>query len=177
MGLLKAILGLFSRGSTEAPTPSTPASSFEFDLVAAYTDDKGSGYHVRRNSDQKILTWRGLPKSMTTFRAAGISFYRSKDPYIDPGVLLRLVPEPKNKYDKNAVKIVDVYEVQVGHVPAEKAVAVGDKLRAGQIQYVISVWSKEWDLKLVEVRVLLVDKGVSLGVPTFTRRHIEKHSS
>ncbi len=175
MGILKAIFGLFSeKTGSEAPKPLS--SSFEFELVSAFTSDKGSGYYVRRNSDQKILTWRGLPKSMTTFRAAGISFYRSKDPYIDPGVLLRLVPEPKNKHDKNAVKIVDVYDMKIGYVPAEKALAVGEGLRTDRYQYCISVWSKEWDEKLVEVRVLLVDKGVSLGLPTFTRRQIEKHS-
>lgn len=175
MGILKSILAFLSRDISGKVAVQTPAL-FDYELVSAYEPDKGGGYYVRRNSDQKILSWRGLPKGLESFGVTGISFYRGKDPYVDPGVPVRLIREPKNKHDRNAVAVIDVYDVQAGYVPATRALEIGARLQAEQYEYFISVWTREWDDKLVDIRVLLVGKGASLGVPALTNRLIKKHS-
>jgi hypothetical protein len=58
-----------------------------------------------------------------------------------PGRPLRLVPEPDNPHDPNAIAVRDAEDRQrVGFVPAEVAEDIGRRLAAGRIAAVHSVW-------------------------------------
>ena len=49
-----------------------------------------------------------------------------------PGEPVKLVPEPKNPVDPNAVAVFSVRGVQIGYLTAERAPWIGGMLRAGR---------------------------------------------
>lgn len=49
-----------------------------------------------------------------------------------PGEVLTLCPEPTNKYDKNAVRVLDG-EIELGYVPSLDSPAVAKALAAGKV--------------------------------------------
>lgn len=49
-----------------------------------------------------------------------------------PGDVVRLVPEPRNKYDPRAVAVVSERGVQLGYLGAERCGWIGGRLAAGE---------------------------------------------
>jgi len=92
---------------------------------------------------------------------------------VSPGFPFQLVLEPKNKHDANAVAIFDQYNNKAGYVPAEKAERIGINIKNDQYEYCLSVWQKLGENGPVQVRALLVDRGISLGIPRATRKFID----
>lgn len=78
-------------------------------------------------------------------RVAGASHRPAalQGPECSPGQDLRLVPEPTNLHDPDAVGIWDAgLRTQLGYVPRARAAEVGRRLAAGEIATVKSIW--EW---------------------------------
>lgn len=48
-----------------------------------------------------------------------------------PGEPVELRPEPKNKHDRHAIAVFSTRGVQIGYLSAERAPAIGAKIRAG----------------------------------------------
>lgn len=48
-----------------------------------------------------------------------------------PGEPVELRPEPKNKHDAHAIAVFSARGVQIGYLSAERAPAIGAKIRAG----------------------------------------------
>lgn len=49
-----------------------------------------------------------------------------------PGKPIELVPEPKNKVDRNAIAVFSVRRVQIGYLTADRAPWIGGMLRTGR---------------------------------------------
>lgn len=76
-------------------------------------------------------------------RVAGAAFrpHALQSRAFDPGRPLRLLPEPHNLHDSNAIGIWDEHlNLQAGYVPADLAPAVGRMLRARTLKTAISLW-------------------------------------
>jgi hypothetical protein len=76
-------------------------------------------------------------------RVAGTSFrpHALQHEDFDPGRPLRLLPEPHNTHDPNAIGVWDRrLERQAGYIPAELAAEVGRMLRDGQVKVAMSLW-------------------------------------
>lgn len=73
------------------------------------------------------------------FPARGVSFIDNFDEIIldiEPGDLIVLEPEPENKYDNYAVKLIhDITEEYIGHLPAEHCKDFYKELEAGRRWY------------------------------------------
>jgi HIRAN domain len=118
-------------------------------------DRRGAGYHLRdaatgaivRNDDPRI---RVVPVAGVSFRPDAVA-----DPSFDPGARLRLVPEPGNEHDPNAVGVWnDDQSLQAGYVPRDVAPTLsGDEVA-------VSLWRAGEGL-----RVLLAPAGSWVGRP------------
>lgn len=53
----------------------------------------------------------------------GIRYYRGT---VNNNEMVSLVREPRNPYDRNAVRVDNVYGIQVGHIKKELALALAD---------------------------------------------------
>lgn len=106
------------------------------------------------------------PVKQITFYAAGVQFrkdWRDKLATISAEEELQLIPEPTNKYDKNAIQLLSSTDVFLGYVPAKGGSAarnlwVLDRLFEGQN---LKVTAKEinteldpWQALLVEVKIV-----------------------
>jgi hypothetical protein len=115
----------------------------------------GSGFHLRDAETEEPVRWED-PR-IRVVPAAGVS-YRPEalaDVSFDPGRRLRLVAEPENPHDPNAVAIWnEAGTVQVGYVPAEVAPELSGDEQA------VSLWRVEGGL-----RVLLAPPDAWIGTP------------
>jgi hypothetical protein len=50
----------------------------------------------------------------------------------NPGEPVRLVPEPRNKFDPSAVAVFSARELQIGYVSAERCAWIGSKINQGE---------------------------------------------
>ena len=76
-------------------------------------------------------------------RVAGAVFHPHalQDSGFDPGRPLRLLPEPHNRHDPDAIGIWDEQlRLQAGYVPAEMAPGIGRMLREGRLKTSMSLW-------------------------------------
>ena len=77
-----------------------------------------------------------LPDSRAIYcRVAGIRYHPEavRDRRLAPGSGLKLIPEPDNAYDANAVGVWDEGgHIQAGHVPAELSAEVAGRIRSGE---------------------------------------------
>jgi hypothetical protein len=76
-------------------------------------------------------------------RVAGAAYrpHALQDPAFAPGRAVRLLPEPRNMHDPNAIGIWDeALRLRAGYVPAELAPEVGRMLREGNVRRAMSVW-------------------------------------
>lgn len=146
--------------------PSEQAGREEEDYVLEWFEaEAGRGYVVKRASDGQRLRWQTLPRSkgMEAVRVAGVSHRADalqKDAFA-PGSELKLVREPDNPHDENAVAVFDAEERhQVGYVPAEEAPRIARRLDAGEDLRCFSMFEVLDGGERVALRVLLVDEGV-----------------
>ena len=96
----------------------------------------GSGYR---------LPEREPPDGAYRAKVAGVSHRRDELQLasFEPGCELKLVPEPDNPHDPDAVGVWDAAgEHQAGYLPRERARLIGRRLRRGNVSKAISLW--EW---------------------------------
>ncbi len=62
----------------------------------------------------------------------GTKYYFGQD-FLKPGMKLRLVKEPENEYDKEAIRIEKKGLGTVGHVANSPYTVIGDSLSAGRL--------------------------------------------
>ncbi|THH01126.1 hypothetical protein EW026_g1525 [Hermanssonia centrifuga] len=60
----------------------------------------------------------------------GVQYYKG---LVGPGEEVRLVREPTNKYDKNAIKVENIGRTQVGHIPRQIAVKLSPLMDRNQV--------------------------------------------
>lgn len=76
---------------------------------------------------------------------------------------VKLIPEPTNKYDKNAVQVVIAGEL-VGHVPADLAVHIKKVISSHDVKY-ISAFIDGGDYKVVkEDETFKAGDGISIKI-------------
>lgn len=96
-------------------------------------------------------------------KVAGVSYRLDElqDDAFTPGTRLRLVAEPENEHDPNAIAVWDADErVQAGYVPAEDA----RELRADDWQ-AVSLHEFFEDGRRIGLRVLLAPHDAWIGTP------------
>jgi len=74
------------------------------------------------------------------------------------GETLELIPEPSNKFDKYAVKVMTSNGEQIGYMPSRSAEVISDKIRKGEHKYtavVISV-GRPSGVSLLGVQILVI---------------------
>jgi hypothetical protein len=89
------------------------------------------GFYIRDADTDEAISHRQLyelvPGSLI-FKVAGVSFREDalQLPAFKPGEPIQLIPEPKNRHDRNAVAVFDTTcRVHVGYVPRELARLIG----------------------------------------------------
>ena len=95
--------------------------------------------HCGDNSPSREIPQTGTAEVLS-FRVAGVSF-RNEDgtdrqhiiKQLRSGSSLRLVREPSNSYDSNAVRVMNSTEEQVGYVPKDLAPLISGKLDCGEV--------------------------------------------
>jgi hypothetical protein len=114
-----------------------------------------SGYHLRDAATGEAVRWedpriRVVPVAGVSYRAEALP-----DPSFDPGRPLRLVREPENEHDPNAIGIWNEDGMlQFGYVPRDTAAELtGD-------EQAISLWRVEGGL-----RVLIAPADAWIGRP------------
>ena len=63
-----------------------------------------------------------------------------------PGAPVELVPEPKNKYDSNAISVVSPQGVQLGYVNAERAPYISGRMSRGED--VVAIFQGGWRISV-----------------------------
>jgi hypothetical protein len=115
----------------------------------------GRGYNLRDAATGEPVRWED-PR-LRVVAVAGVSFRPESldDSSFDPGRRLRLVPEPENEHDPNAIGIWnDAGALQVGYVPREVAAELEGSEQA------VSLWRVDGGL-----RVLLAPADAWIGRP------------
>jgi len=118
-------------------------------------DPGGAGYHLRDAVTYERVTWED--DRIVVIPVAGISFRTdaARDASFDPGELLRLVPEPDNEHDPNAVGVWNAAgTLQAGYVPRDVAPTLAGDEQA------VSLWRFGDGL-----RVLVVPRDAWVGRP------------
>lgn len=141
----------------------------------------GSGYQLDCQSQNPAMLWDTVPEvdlpGVDIIRVAGSSFrpHALQDSAFEPGNRLRLLPEPENKHDRDAIAIWDAgLRLQAGYVPAKLAPVIGRRLREGRVRVVRSIW--QWrDLDTgarigLHVLVSATDRLTIRRLPTTVRR-------
>jgi hypothetical protein len=114
-----------------------------------------SGYRLRDAATGEPVRWedpriRVVPVAGVSYRAEALP-----DPAFDPGRPLRLVPEPANEHDPNAVGIWNEEgTLQLGYVPRE----IAPELTGGE--QAVSLWRVDGGL-----RVLIAPADAWIGRP------------
>jgi hypothetical protein len=120
-----------------------------------WLEPAGAGYRLRDAATGEPVRWED-PR-VRVIGVAGVSFRPGAvdDASFDPGRRLRLVAEPENEHDENAVAIWnDEQGLQAGYVPRDVAAELGGDEQA------ISLWRVEGGL-----RVLIVPADAWVGTP------------
>ena len=79
-------------------------------------------------------------KTLHSFYVAGVKFHELHTVIkeVEPGEALLLVPEPDNKYDPNAIKILRD-EVMLGYVPAKLAASALAAMEVGPVMCIVGL--------------------------------------
>lgn len=86
------------------------------------------------------------PKIPTVFKVAGVSFCKTVVKTLDQGQVLKLEKDPDNKYDSNAIKILNLENQMVGFVPKQFNHAILRKFKKISERYTLKVKSiHKWD--------------------------------
>ena len=75
----------------------------------------------------------------TIFKVAGVSFHKQKVEALSEGDILTLQKDPNNKYDSNAIKILNNKEEMVGFVPKDFNSAIIKKFEKVSTVYTLKV--------------------------------------
>jgi hypothetical protein len=136
---------------------------FEWGEYATETDAgerfDGSGFQLR-DGEGRALAWDDdtlAAEGVTIFGVAGVSYRldAAQSDAFAPGRLLSLVPDPENEFDPNAIGVWDEQRrEQVGFVPADRAVELGEWLRRGD-EVAVSLWEWRSEDRRTALRVLL----------------------
>ena len=82
----------------------------------------------------------------TVFKVAGVSFHKQKVESLTEGNILTLERDPENKYDSNAVKILNPEGEMIGFVPKEFNSAIVRKFKKVSTVYTLKVKNiHKWD--------------------------------
>lgn len=82
----------------------------------------------------------------TVFKVAGVSFHKQKVESLTEGDILTLERDPENKYDSNAVKILNPEGEMIGFVPKEFNSAIVRKFKKVSTVYTLKVKNiHKWD--------------------------------
>lgn len=73
---------------------------------------------------------------------------------LNPGTLLRLVAEPDNPYDSNAVKVMTIGGDTLGYIPKQHNSTIAYNLRIGK-QYKVTVSAVTGGDELLGVNIML----------------------
>jgi HIRAN domain len=96
------------------------------------------GFFIRDANTDRGISHEELSELVpgaVVFNVAGTSHRQDalQGPAFAPGEPVKLIPEPKNPYDRNAVAVWDTNRrAHVGYVPAELAPTIGRIFRGGQ---------------------------------------------
>lgn len=110
----------WSDASSASSYPSSPQSGSDFpaldELISTFDDD-GNDNNTSNETELQplILLCTG------TAQIVGLRYYTG---VAHPGEYVRLVREPRNPYDRNAVRVDNIHGEQVGHVKATMAVCL-----------------------------------------------------
>jgi hypothetical protein len=126
---------------------------FEWGEYATETDAgerlDGSGFQLRDGAG-RALAWEDdalAAEGVAIFGVAGVSYRleAAQDDGFAPGRPLSLVPDPENEFDPNAIGVWDEERRdQVGFVPADRAVELGERVAREQVAAVVLwEWRKE----------------------------------
>ena len=119
------------------------------------------GYRLRDAATDEVV--RHEDERIRVIKLAGVSYRLDsvQDDAFAPGRRLKLVPEPDNEHDPNAIGVWDGdRRVQAGYVPAE----VARDLRAGDWQ-AVSIWELVDGGSRGALRVLLAPRDAWIGEP------------
>ena len=131
-GFFARLFGIEKSRPPSDPAPlARPASATSTDLIGRGWDDmEVSGEAYYRGGLRKVFHALGRPEGGVTMQMA------------------HLIPDPKNRYDANAVRVVVLGE-QLGHVPAEESSRVSRACRAvarGSVAVVPArIWARNDD--------------------------------
>ena len=75
----------------------------------------------------------------TIFKVAGVSFHKQNVESLSENDILSLEREPDNKYDKNAIKILNSQGNMIGFVPKEFNSVICKKFEKITTKYVLKV--------------------------------------
>ena len=85
-------------------------------------------------------------KIPTIFKVAGVSFCKNAVETLEENQILHLLKDPENKYDSNAVKILNETGEMVGFVPKQFNEAILKKFQKISTKYTLKVKSiHKWD--------------------------------
>lgn len=84
-----------------------------------------------------------------------------------PGELVKLVPEPRNPADRNAIAVYSVRDIQIGYLRAERAPMIGAAMRRGVVEAIFQQ-KEEWG---ATIRAHL--DGTTPELPTPSERRAE----
>ncbi len=137
------------------PIPST------YQLVWTFFDEEdGGGLVLRRCEDERKLNWHSLPTSegFDSFNVVGEKYRldQIQSASFSPGAPVRLIPEPDNPHDPNAVAVWNEDRTRMaGYVPREDAVRIGEKWRTGRYRAIV-MWETWKNNGRVGIRLLLI---------------------
>lgn len=149
--LSKAIQRIIPKEEREKAT--TSVTTAESDLDRHYKEEE-----IRNTPCHRIL-----------FTVAGVTFEKrqeniAKIPYDDYHSPLTLLREPKNKYDKNAIKIISDKYGELGFIPRAEAKKIAPLLDSGRnyLTYISYITSYSKADILVDIKDMSVDaSGIS----------------
>jgi hypothetical protein len=124
---------------------------------------EGDGYYVYSLGEQRRLDWDQLPPGLLAFPVSGTASHAAdlQGSTFDPGSNLLLRPEPDSITDPNAIRVCSPdLNSCAGYVPKDLAPKVGMAIKHGEIARCISLWELRRQNRRVELRVLVVAKGL-----------------
>ena len=82
----------------------------------------------------------------TIFKVAGVSFYKKNVNNLSQDEILNLELESNNKYDSNAIKILNSNKEMIGYIPKEFNISLSKKFEKIQKKYILKVKNvHKWD--------------------------------
>jgi hypothetical protein len=162
-----------SRVGVSAPTyelveneTEVAASAPVYKLVEHETA-KGRGYTVVRCADGKLLSWDFLPKEdgIQCLEVVGESYHREdlQQPGFAAGFPIKLVPEPGNQADPDAVAVRDASgKYQAGYLSRHNAPKILKRIKKKTGFQALVMWEINIEGKRVSLRILLMDAGTQI---------------